>query len=176
MKVDYIDQMCIPYVEPGTTVYYPILNEDIVVETTVRCSEDVYSDNGNTLWHFRYADGVSKYDGVLNNEQEDTRLKAIVDNNKPVNQFLDINEPIGHALWINDEVFLSVDEALRCVNPSKKKHLRRRLKRWRMRSVQWILSTHCIAGRYGAPPKRGEPAISEMLRMYNPNPRIYVRR
>ena len=59
-----------------------------------------------------------------------------------VNQFLNIDEPVGHDVQIGDEAFGSLNEALETILPSSKRHLKRRLQKWRRESIEFIASSH----------------------------------
>lgn len=62
------------------------------------------------------------------------------------NQFIWVDEPFGHGIQIGDEAFATLDEAMSIAVPTRKKHLRRRLQRWRRLSIEFIASTHGLKG------------------------------
>lgn len=137
----------------GQRLYLPL--NTLVVPVTVIEVNDVYSDNGvfadagehcsvwlSTNAKCRYARQGSKetdkngWSIFVERDPDEVVAKCT-----HASQFVWIDEPLGHAASLGDDVFLTLNEALQYVRPSKKKHLRRRLKAWRNSSHKFILYT-----------------------------------
>jgi len=161
------------YVKPGTVVYFPLYREALVVETHVRVVEDWRIDKvdkkKNAILVFTNVDGRIEIPSGESWEEVQRTTELGV-------QYVDIAEPIGNAIDVGYECFLTAREALACIPYSSPRHKLRRLKRARRSRVRWILSTHSICGRYGKRPQNSHPAVTELLKIYPQNPRLYTRR
>lgn len=132
-----------------------------VVPVRVVEVEDIYDDVNQSIWHYTYEDGSER---VLQGGKELT-VDALVGKQK-VNQYVWIDEPVGHSVSIDsfDDVYLTLNEALLNAHPSRKKHLRRRLKRYRNHFQSFISKTWIdVVGRL--------PKFEKL-----PNKKVYVRR
>lgn len=140
----------ITYTTFGTTVYYPVPWEGIVIPSTVVEVDDVYANpadpKGNAWWHYTNAtenyvsvptDAVDKNGWHVYERRDPSCLVGL----KPVNQFIWIDEPVGHAIQIGDDCFLTLQEALSHVPPSSKKRLKVRLQRYRRYIHNFVAST-----------------------------------
>jgi hypothetical protein len=135
------------YLSPGDKVWYPH-QPFLVVQATIEECEDIY-DNGDkpAIWHRRSLNGISEISYPTDNIDEngwhiyDHPDESILQDKERVNQLLWIDEPVGHAITLGDECFLTLQEALNTIVPSSKRHLRRRLKRSRGRVKRFIVST-----------------------------------
>ena len=153
-------ELDVELVELGTTVYLPVRWERIVIPCTVVEVQLVYTVADKTVWVSRYMEKPNSY---FVGDEEKTK-EELAQYEGPHSQFLHLDEPVGHGLVINDEVFLTLEDALQMVPPSKKKHLKRRLKRYRHGIERFITSTWARAGY-------DHPGFQKM-----PLKRVYVRR
>lgn len=114
---------------------------DLVVPVTAVEVQDIYHDpvHHATIWKNTYADGrVEIIRGQTVLTEDDLVGK------EKVNQLVWVDEPVGHAVWVGDPLdgcFATLNEALRAVRPSKKKHLKRRLRAYRNSVQRFIAST-----------------------------------
>ena len=144
-----------PYVKPGTKAFMVLRvrrQADIIVGCVVEETEDIYDAGLNkSVWHYQDINGLDRVsiptDEVDENGWNKYRHLTFDEFSKEfpsakrVNQFLTMDEPIGHSVQLGDDVFLSLNEALACAKPSKKKHLYRRLKNYRRSVTGFIAST-----------------------------------
>lgn len=162
----------ITYIDPGTKVWYPFLDTNIVVQATVDECEDIY-DNGTKLaiWVRRFQDGQVEISSPTDEKDKDGWTiyehpdASILEGHRRVNQFVWIDEPVGHSIQVGDECFLTLQEALDQVSHTNKKHLKRRLKRSRNRVKSFVESTWVMAG---------ETSLPSWVKY--PDRKIYVRR
>jgi hypothetical protein len=124
---------------------------ELVVEATINETVNIYShpERNVSIWHYRYLDSKK--------ERATAATDKIDENGWPIheeisldlvrtlplaNQMLWLDEPIGHAVNLDDECWLTLEEAMWCVRfPCKKKGLRRKLKRARQRVQGFIRKT-----------------------------------
>jgi hypothetical protein len=153
----------VTYVEPGAHLWFIIKGRvrhwstyrgDIIVPVVAEEVEDIYPHPTNpelpACWRHRYMDGTD-YVAVPTVEKDENGWN-IYEHKKPswlgdakqVNQFVWIDEPVGHAIQVGDRhdgLFLSLQEAQRYAIPSKKKHLKRRLQAYRAHVQGFIAHT-----------------------------------
>lgn len=132
-----------PYVDPGTNLFMPITlrSGTIVVPVVVTETQDIYSVNNKSYWYSKFIDGS---EGVYIDDNTKCILSEFLEKYpqaKKVNQFLWVDESVGHAIQLGDEVFLTLNEALLHAKPSKRKHLKRKLKAYRNSVHRFIAST-----------------------------------
>ena len=122
-------------VELGQIVFVPVRIARLVVEAKVDEIHDVYTDGTKTLWHSYDLTGRSTITiagdaKCVNGRPEYTELTQIPKEFRKVNEFPWVDFPIGHAAYINEYAFCTLEDALYSIAPSNKKHLRRRLKKY----------------------------------------------
>lgn len=176
----------VTYVEPGTQLWYIIKGRgyhystyrgDIIVPVVAEEVSEVYSHPENpelpACWRYRRSDGTDYVSVPTDKVDEggwpiyEQKDPSWLGNAKPVNQFVWIDEPVGHAIQVGDHhdgLYLTLHEAQRNAIPSKKKHLKRRLRASRARVERFIASTW---------ERNGERHPG--FRKY-PNKKIYVRK
>jgi hypothetical protein len=176
----------VTYVDPGTKLWLVVKSYgrhkshyrgDIIVPVVVEEVDDIYSniDNpeGMACWRYRYADGTD-YVSVPTDEKDEQgwpiyekKDPSCLGQAKPVNQFVWIDEPVGHGIQVGDKydgLYLTLHEAQRHARPSKKKHLKRRLQAYRAGHERFIASTWEVNGDE-------HPGFHKL-----PNKKIYVRK
>lgn len=162
----------------GDRVYMPVWNGNIVIPCTVVEEEWVYShpEIDSSIWRHKGKDeDGNDYDflTISSNTETDELGWPIYhhinwseyqeqDKLKIVNQFVSVDEPIGHSVQEGDEIFLSLEEALQQLIPSRKKGLKQRLLRYRKNTQNFI------AGTWG---KNKHPGFDPL-----PLKKVYVRR
>lgn len=145
--------MKITYIEPGANLWYVMCSrglDDIIVPVIATEVNDVYRHptEPNSIWRYRCVDGADYILVPTGKKTElgwdipEEREPSWLGDAKPTNQFIWIDEPVGHAIQLGDEgLFLTLEEAQRYARPSKKRHLRRRLKQHRAIVQKFIAST-----------------------------------
>jgi len=161
------------YIDPGITLYYLIKDTpksynkdftynsrgDIIVPVIAEEVDDIYEHPEGpdlpAVWRYRDHKG-NDYCSVPTKEINENgwnkyehKDPSWLGDAKSINQFVWIDEPIGHAIQVGDPydgLFLTLDEAKRYAFPSKKKHLKRRLRAYRRRYCDFIASTWKRAG------------------------------
>lgn len=126
-----------------------------IVECTVTEVNNIYThpDRNVSVWHHQFLDLSKEYaeapttekneDGWPEWEQVDLkRLEGL----RLCNQILWIDEPVGHGISLGDECFLTLEEAMDYAFPTRKKHLKRNLKKVRGRVHRFIAGTWRRAG------------------------------
>jgi hypothetical protein len=158
----------VTYVEPGTKLWFIVKGRgrhwstyrgDIIVPVVAEEVDEIYTHPENpdlgSCWRHRYMDGTDYVDVPTAEKDEngwpiyETKEPSWLGDAKPVNQFVWIDEPIGHGIQVGDKhdgLFLTLHEAQRCAVPSKKKHLMRRLRASRGRVENFIASTWKSSG------------------------------
>ncbi len=155
----------ITYLNPGDKVWYVIQSYytrtgtrrqgDLVVECVILETQDIYShpDMNASLWYNRYIDSSADYVAVPQKEVDENGWNkwkheppSFVENLSPVNQLLWIDEPVGHAITLGDECFLSLAEAMTYARGGSTKHLKRRLVASRGSTQRFIAKTWRRAG------------------------------
>lgn len=134
------------YLDPGATVYLPLYGAEIVVPATVIEVDEVYhGDYG--LWWYRNIDGT-EHGSTPTKEKNEKGWpifrevdKSELNSLERVNQFLSLDEPIGHHVTLGDECFLTLEEARKCIHPSTKRKMHRRLRQYRNQTNNFIAST-----------------------------------
>lgn len=146
------------YIVRGTGFHLTTYRGDIIVPVTAVEVTDIYTHpdpTRNAVWRHRRADGTDYIDvptGEKNEQGWDVWEKKEISwlNGAPsVNQFVWIDEPVGHAIQVGDYhggLYLTLHEAQRNAIPSKKKHLKRRLQYSRTRHQRFIASTWKTSG------------------------------
>lgn len=144
-------KLYVKLVNLGDTVYMPVRWERLVIPCKVIELNNVYqhADHSKSIWRY-----IEKDRDELNVENDavnefgwpgyDTFIWADYpdkDKLQQVNQFVWVDEYVGHAVQVGYDVFLSPNEALKYVPPSKKKHLKRRLKSYRNYTQAFIAGT-----------------------------------
>lgn len=167
-----------PYLKPGDKVFMILRvrgQGDIVVRCMVIETSDVYNAGLKySVWHYNDIDGrdetsipIDEVDDNGWNKHRNLSFSEFMKefpSAKRVNQFLWLDEPVGHGVQLGDDVFLSLNEALLYAKPSKKKHLARRLKNYRRSVTGFIASTWKRNGEK-------HPGFPKY-----PNKKIYVRK
>ena len=176
----------VSYVEPGAHLWFIVKGRarhwstyrgDIIVPVVAEEVDDIYVHPDNpelpACWRHRYIDGTDYV--AVPTEKLDENGWNIYENKdpswfgdaKPINQFVWIDEPVGHAIQVGDHadgLYLTLQEAQRYAMPSKKKHLKRRLRASRANVERFIA---CTWARNGD--------THPGFRKY-PNKKIYVRK
>jgi hypothetical protein len=145
-------------IKPGDWLWFVIPGKntrigDIIIPVQVLAISDVYShpnyDGGSSsLWAYHEINPLNDYVSVPSCQDTDkyewqkesiSWLKEI--GAKQVNRFVWIDEPIGHALQTSgdagDGLFMTLAEAQANAIPSRKKHLKRRLNKFRSRNKHY---------------------------------------
>lgn len=158
----------VTYVEPGAKLWfiirgpgywYSTYRGDIIVPVIAEEVEDIYvhPENPNlpACWRHRNIDGTD-YVAVPTDKIDDNgwniwehKDPSWLGDAKSVNQFVWIDEPVGHSIQVGDRhdgLYLTLHEAQRDSIPSKKKHLRRRLRASRAKVERFIASTWAYNG------------------------------
>ena len=152
--------------DPGQKVFYSIWRECIVVPAIIdEINEHVTLDDGRSGIINRYIDS-SQDNFYLRTDTLDANGWNIFEIQKEVppvksvyNQLIWIDEPVGHAVLLGDEIFLTLQAALSGVSPSKKKNLKRRLQRERRRKMEYITLSRSKVGLETKWPKYPEKKI-----------------
>lgn len=142
----------------GEKVFYPF-DWYRVVEATITGLSDVYQVPGfeYSIWAYTNETGfhVAMPSGNKNEGGWDIPnwTNQLPDGAELVNQFIDIDEPVGHSIQYypdypgESEFFLTLEEALAHVKPSKRnKKPRIKLKQYRNRRAGFIGGTHTNNG------------------------------
>ena len=176
----------VKYVEPGAKLWF-VINKpryeckryqgDIIVPVIAEEVETIYphpkDPNLPACWRHSFADGKDYVSVPLAEKGEDGWHKweehdpSWLGDAKPCNQFVWIDEPVGHAVQVNDAydgLFETLQEAQKHAIPSKKKHLMRRLRAYRRRYHNFIARTWEANGEI-------HPGFAKL-----PNKKIYVRK
>jgi len=159
--------MSLIYLNPGDKVWYIIADKyvndskyyrgDMVVECLILETQDIYShpdpDFNVSLWYNRFIDSKANHVSVPQKEVDELGWNkwkqeppSFVEGLNPVNQFLWIDEPVGHAVTLGDECFLSLSEAMTHARAGSRKHLKRRLVRSRGETQTFIAKTWRMSG------------------------------
>lgn len=133
---EIIEGTGVPKLVLGQKLYIPCIRERIVVEAIIEELHDIYlSPEGKTIWHSYDIDGRNDARTSINEVDENgwnkTKSYSVEDlvNRKLHNQFPWTSFPTwGHAAYIGDYAFVTLQEARGWIRPSNKKHLVRRLK------------------------------------------------
>jgi len=152
----------VTYVNPGDKLWYIVTGRgrhyntyrgDIIVPVIATEVDEIYShpDDLGTCWSHRFVDSSQDYVAVPTAEKDENgwnvwehKPLSWLGDMKPCNQFVWIDEPVGHGIQVGDEhdgLFLTLHEAQRHALPSKKKHLARRLRASRSRVYSFVAST-----------------------------------
>lgn len=150
------------YVGPRATLGQKLFMPmgDYVIPVFVEEIEDIYSDDGVfpdagdkcSVWMTTSEHGTHATQGSKETGEGGWPVfverdpKIVIEKCKHVNQFVWIDEWLGHSVQINDEVFLTLNEALDYVRPSKKKRLKRRLRQFRRQCTSFIAKTWRMNG------------------------------
>jgi hypothetical protein len=141
-----------PFCEPGQKLYYSAWN-DIVIPVTIWEVVDFYEGFSvirpmiGPSYASRPTEETDNGGWPIHECIEDYK-DLIAD--KPIrNQFLWIDEPIGHSLTLGDDIFLTLEEALSQIRPTNKKHLKQRLLYFRKRMSGFIRMTWKMNGESG---------------------------
>lgn len=150
-----------PFCEPGQVVYYPSWGlGDIVIPCKIVEVINIYDWNDlGSLWVHKSEYGCWGYypteergEGgwpICKQINDFTELQELI-KDKPIrNQMYFVDEPIGHELTIGNEIFLTINEALSKIRPSKKKNLKQRLNLFRKRMSGFIKHTWEMNGEKG---------------------------
>lgn len=153
----------VTYVKPGDQLWFIVkgygrrwstYRGDIIVPVVAEEVDDIYTHPENpelpACWRHRYADGTD-YVAVPTDKLDENGWNIFehkdpswLGDAKPVNQFVWIDEPVGHSIQVGDHhdgLYLTLHEAQRHAIPSKKKHLKRRLRASRARVERFIAHT-----------------------------------
>lgn len=150
---------------------------NIIVPVTVVEISDVYThpedSNLGSCWHNKRLNEETEYVSAPTKEIDslgwpiyEKKEYSWLNGSKPVNRFFWIDEPVGHSLQIDgwDGLYRTLQEAQKYAKPSKKKHLRRRLKSWRNSIYSFIAYTWKRNGET-------HPGFSKL-----PDKKIYIRK
>ncbi len=151
----------IVYINPGDKLWYIVRGHkypgDIIVPVIANEIDEIYTHPVDpkigSCWSHRFIDSSQDYVSVPTSSKDENGWPIfehkepswLKENNmKPCNQFVWIDEPVGHAIQVGDPydgLFLTLNEARKYATPSKKRHLRRRLNYSRTRHHKFIAST-----------------------------------
>lgn len=172
----------VTYVNPGDKLWFVMKGDhynsnryrgDIIVPVVVEEVDEIYSHPNHELpacWSHRFIDSKDNYVAVPLAEKDENGWNkythedlSCLGNAKPVNQFVWIDEPVGHGIQVGDiwdGLFLTLQEAQRHAIPSRKKHLRRRLHAYRNRIYNFVRRTWEVNGeRYPFVPKHSNKKV-----------------
>jgi hypothetical protein len=125
----------VPKLVLGQKLYIPCHNQNIIVEAIIEELNDVYGGAKQTVWHNYNINGGS--DATISTKTLDENGWNIaapfpledLPKLKLLNQFPWTNFPTwGHAAYIGNDAFVTLQEARKWISASNKKHLVRRLK------------------------------------------------
>lgn len=158
------------YLDPGANVYVPLYRAKLVVSATVLEVDDIYSGLDSAVWWYRNIDGTER--GSTSTKEKDELGwpiprevdKSELKNLKRVNQYLWLDEPIGHGVALGGEAFLTLEEARKEIKPSTKRKMHRRLRQYRRSIYGFVASTWAYNGEE-------HPGFD-----LPPNKRIYIRK
>jgi hypothetical protein len=131
---------------PGDKLFY-LCNDNqgsFVIPVTIIEVNNIYTDpidgmmTNFSIWENKYLNQKTViYKGSTFIDE------SYIENLTPVNQFVWIDEPVGHGLWPDksDGLFTTLNEALKYAVPSRKKRLRLRLKKYRRSFMNFIART-----------------------------------
>lgn len=168
----------------GDTVYMPVYN-GIVIPCRVVGKEVIYEseDGASSIWGY-FRDG-EKPQWVKPSEELGEggwhKWKEVEQpTTKVVNEFLTVDEPVGHSVQLDDQVFETLKAAMDCLLPTSKKHLARRLKEYRHSTARWIASTWRSDNRYGKPRRRENKELLDAFKAGKTNlfppKRVYAKK
>lgn len=155
-----------PYVEPGTNLFMPVTlrSGTIVIPVVVIETSDVYTVNNKTYWHNKTIEGREAIWVAENISYSLIEFLEKYPEAKKVNQFIWVDEPVGHSEQLGGGLFLTLNEALLWARPSKKRHLKRKLKAYRNQVHRFIAATWKYNGDK-------HPGFNKL-----PSKKIYVRK
>lgn len=141
------------YLNPGDKVWYAF-PEGLIVQATVLTCEDIHTNGDKpALMAYYQADGTMEVSVPTVQKGEngwtiyDMQGAEALQGHRRVNQFLWIDEPVGHSIQLGDECFLTLTEALAAIRPSNGRHLKRRLKAARNAVYKFIVHTWKLSGQ-----------------------------
>jgi hypothetical protein len=161
----------------GQRLYMPY--ETLIIPVEVVEIEDIYAsdcgvfeDAGEncSIWMWTSKEGRRASQGSKEIDESGWNVflprdpDEVLTKCKLVNQYVWLDEPIGHSVQLGDEVFLKIVEALQFIRPTNKKHLRRRLKQYRNNVHRFVAHTWKMNGAR-------HPGFERL-----PNKKVYVRR
>jgi hypothetical protein len=161
--------MKIPDIELGMTLWYLIRGRgyhrpnypgDLIVPVTVDEIDDVYHHPDDPklgpCWRYRRLDGADYVSVPIPNHEDrfmwEYKDPSWLGNAKPVNRFVWIDEPVGHALQVcdvDDGLFFTLEEAMKYAYPSKttdQKILLKRLEAYRKEAEACIAKSWEMSG------------------------------
>lgn len=130
----------------GSEVYY-LIDRDMIIKATVVETSNFFDNN---IWVSRSINSDEDYISIPNgkkdehgwDESDTSKDFSILDGLKQCSQFLWLDEySFGHELSLGEECFLSLNDAMQCVRPSRRKRLKRRLNAFRSQGRAFIAST-----------------------------------
>lgn len=141
--------------KPGDKVFMPVHWLKIVIPCTVVEVEDVFSSPATegSVWRYTEIDGSVNIT-VPTKETDELGWPAWREgvpedlaDAKQCSQFLWVDESVGRALLLGDDIFLSLEKARSVIAPSNKKRLKIRLNKYRNYKDRFIAGTWGRAGK-----------------------------
>ena len=142
------------YVELGQTLYFQPLCGLIIpvkvleIQDIHVASDEVQKANNlssSTLWVRYDAEGAHCTGYIAETKENPWGFNDlnpdIINGSERVNQFIWIDEPVGHSVQVGDEVFLTIQDALEYVECAPRRNRLRphkKLDSWRRRSLGFI--------------------------------------
>jgi hypothetical protein len=160
------------FIECGTEIFY-LMNHEMIIKAKVIETDNVWTKEGNdkSVWSFHYLNHDDDYVAISNGERNEqgwemnnsTKDFTVLEGYKQCSQFLWIDEPTGgHEIYLGEDCFLTLNEAMKHIRPSRRKHLKRKLNKIRSVDKRFIARTW-------------EPEIHPGFDPY-PMKRVYVKR
>ena len=138
-----------PVLNLGDLIYFRFTRHLVIPATIVEVQEILWREGlEKAIWVNRRIDGtvecetdsgdVDSNGWPVYKPPDETILNGLL----RVNQILWIDEPTGHEVDLGWDCFLTLDKALAHCQPTRRWHLRRRLKKWRNEMKRFIAGTH----------------------------------
>lgn len=149
-------------VEIGQQLYYEYLTGMVIPVTVTRLQNvyqlsdetvDKYKLVNSTMWRASDDESITAISENAVTEENPygyiTLPDDVLNDAEHVNQFVDIDELIGHSIRVGDELFLTLQEAIDCaysLNKRRAKRAHKKLQARRKHTANWINSQHERAG------------------------------
>lgn len=151
----------------GDTVYLTTW-QGIIIPCEVVGKDVVYEHNGTTIWAYLTKGSKPKILAPVMGEVFEWKEISELPSSNICNEFLVLDEPVGHSVQLGEQVFETLEEAREHVLPSRKKHLKRRLNHYRFKTARWVASTRCEGKKYGKVSRKDKKLLLDKYKQENP--------